>query len=993
MKKPPIVALVAASLLTAPLFAQSDAEEDEIFELTPFTVDGSEDTGYRAKHSLSGSRMKISLDDITVPIDVITPEMMEDFNINEQEDMFDIVSNMEPRGDDFLSGVYESGASYQIRGFVGVKSLRNFAASNMPFDRYNSTRFIASKGPNAILFGSGPGGGSVSFFTKRYNIGSKDRTNLKFTVDSFGGTRGEITGSKTLIEDKLGIFYGAFDDKKEYDIEPSYQQRDGVYFSTTYRPFENTLITGSIEVRDDNVFRPASNISTLTDYHNAWDEFGNPAVLGTGVNNRRSDLLFPDGTVMENQAWRSWGVEQFGNNNDRLTVIDGQIVNTKGGAFTDRPRDTSNLGGQRSFPVWDWNPKLGPTGLNGGAEANNRAVDFNLEQKLTDDLYLMAAYGKTDSTRLQYQHRFRQLYKDPNYYLPDGVTENPHFGEYYLEHGNYNFLDRSNVSETMTATLAYELDLEERNKYLGKHNFAIMHSAEEVLNTTNRQSMILTDSPDPDFNYDDVDVDLGIYKLYLRHYLGDDLSTLTADDMFPDYRYIHDGPFTMDGYTWTLTDGVGRPGWRQVDTTSNMFVAQSNFFRSRLITSFGYREENVDQFVANFGQNPDSNDQYFVYEHYTKEQADDPNFTPVLTDMLMPDSKPDTVWDSVSGISRNVGAVFKLTPNIALVGNAASNISGSPGRVGLFAQAMPNSAGESEDYGVRFNLLDNKLRIEYTRYSTATTNQALQSGRMSLPAGDTRNIWKMMLQNGHPGKDVFEGGENWDVRDFRSRGHELTLSGSPIKGLSLRLAASYNEQVATNVGSVFMGWWAENGADIEAFALANPNMVDAESSSSNPETAESSWEDIVVSLAAREGQEGIPNINKAMYTAKFLGKYRFRDGALKGHETGLNIAWRGKMKTSFFENADRTRDYDRPFWTDPSFNTNFFWNYSKKIKVGEKDVNWKVQVNVSNLFNTDNYTPRNFFYAVRGDDTSELLYNQISIKEPRKISLTNSFSF
>ena len=991
-----ITQLLLATWLILPAFAQDEAtEEDELYDLSPFHVDGADDTGYRAKHTLAGTRLRISLDDVTVPIDVITPEMLEDFNINEQEDLFDIVSNMETRDDSFLSGVYESGASYRIRGFTGVRSLRNFASSNMPFDAYNSTRFIASKGPNSILFGSGPGGGSVSFFTKRYIIGSRDRTRLKFSVDSFGSTRVELTGTKTLIEDKLGIFYGVFDDRREYYVEPSYQDRNGMYLSASYRPFENTLITASYETRSDHVFRPASSVRTLVDYHSAWEGFGNAAVLGTGVNNRRSDLKLPDGTVVENQAWRAWGIEQFGNANNRYTVIDGQIVNLRGAAWTDRPRDTSMTDGQRSFLVWDWPRDLGPTGLNGGAEVNTVAYDFNIEQKLAENLYLMLATGWTDNHRLQFQHRHRQLYKDPNYYLPDGTTLNPHLGEYYIENGNYNFFDRLNDSDTVTATLAYELDLEEKNKYLGVHNFALMHSVEEVFNGNIRQRMILTETPDPDFEM--TNVEHARYRLYTRHYLGDDLSVLGEDDMFPDYRFIQrDGRYSLDGYTWTMFEGVGGSGWRNIETTSNLAVMQSNFFRSRLITSLGYREESVDQFLVNFARNPNLNNQYTAYEHYNKEQADDPNYVPVQTDEVRPSTLPSFPWETVEGISRNTGAIFKITPDIALVANAASNISGAAGRVGLFNQALPNSEGESEDIGLRFNLFDNRMRFEYNRYNTAVTNQALQSSRLRLPGGDAQNILKIMIQNGDTragSVNVFENGLGWDVRDFRSRGHELSVTGSPIRRLSLRLAVTYNEQVATNIGSVFMAWWNENAAAMESFVNANPDATDAESESATPETAAESWEDAQDLLLQRAGLEGIPNVNQPLWTAKALAKYQFDDGLLRGHATGLNLAWRGKQKSNHFRNADGSYDYERPFYSQETLNANFFWNYSRKIEVASRDVDWRLQLNVYNAFNSDNITSRNFFYSIRGDETSTLLHNQINEKEPRRVSITNTFSF
>ncbi|MBL9189832.1 MAG: hypothetical protein JNK23_20290 [Opitutaceae bacterium] len=987
--------LALAGLLVIPGLAQTTAPsapapaaDPKVVELSPFTVSAEDEAGYRAKHTLSGSRMRLNLDDVSIPMDIITPELMEDFNINQQEDLFNIVSNMESRQDNFLSGVYESGASYSIRGFVGVKSLRNFVASGMPFDRYNSSSFVASKGPNAILYGSGPGGGSISYFTKRYLLGGKDRTDLRTSVDSEGSARGEISLNKVLIPDKLGLNVSAFRDYKQFYIKPAYEARSGYYLNVAFKPLKNTLINASYEKRKDDIFRPASDYTTLIDYNTAWTGFGQPAVTTANLTNNTAALRYPDGRTVTGANVTQFGMAR--QSARALTLIDGKIVDTFNTAVTDTPSTANSPQGQRSIPqaIKDyWPTNVGPTGLNGGAEARSEAFDITLEQKVTDQFYLTAAYGKTITPRIQYQHRIRELRRDPNYYAPGGNGAlNPHFGEYYLELGNVNYFDRNNETETTSVMATYELNLERHQRFLGKHNFAVMYQKSAELNTNVRQSMRLTQSPDPTYRL--TDVNNAATALSIRQYI-------TIGGHMDDYRYIRTKGFENGGYKWEIQDGVGGTGWNNTETFSKMFVMQSSFLKNRLITNVGYRQEDVDQFIVNFANNPAMANRQTAYEHFTKAQSQDPTYVRVLTNNVRPTSLPSVPWESVSGLSKNVGVIFKVTPNIALIANQAQNISGAAGRIGVFGLPLPFAQGKSEDYGLRFNLFNSRMRLEYNRYETAVTNQAVQGsgGSIRVPYNNALNLWQMMIQAGSGKQDVFLNSEDWDTRDFVSKGDEITVTGDPVRGLSMRVAVSRNVQSANNLGGTFMPWWNANKADIEKFVAANPNAINRVDTATTPQTAATHWTNALNLLRLRDDLEGQAVINVPIWTAKMVAKYRFQGEILRGHETGANVAWRGKQKSNYFRRADGTSDLNDPFYTDSTTVVNLFWNYSRRLNFLNKPITWRVQLNVNNAFNNDVTLRTNFFNTVNGDKNSPVINTGLRRSDPRLFSLTNSFSF
>src|SRR5690606_20282924 len=73
-------AIACAFIGAGPALAQdaTDDEDAEIFELTPFSVDASQDRGYRATNTISGTRLNTSIKDIPMPIEVVTEQFIKD---------------------------------------------------------------------------------------------------------------------------------------------------------------------------------------------------------------------------------------------------------------------------------------------------------------------------------------------------------------------------------------------------------------------------------------------------------------------------------------------------------------------------------------------------------------------------------------------------------------------------------------------------------------------------------------------------------------------------------------------------------------------------------------------------------------------------------------------------------------------------------------------------------------------------------------------------
>ena len=149
--------------------AQETEDESEIETLSPFTVDGTGDVGYRATSTLAGTRINSELRDIASSISVVNREFIEDTGSTDLEDILIFTPNTEvsglggnftgSQGSGFGSPIPEvsrdqqQGGVTRIRGLVGADLTRDYFLTEIPFDTYNIERVEVQRGANSALFG------------------------------------------------------------------------------------------------------------------------------------------------------------------------------------------------------------------------------------------------------------------------------------------------------------------------------------------------------------------------------------------------------------------------------------------------------------------------------------------------------------------------------------------------------------------------------------------------------------------------------------------------------------------------------------------------------------------------------------------------------------------------------------------------------------------------------------------------------------------------
>lgn len=541
--------LALASILTTGLLvqAQDDASgKDEVFELSPFSVDSSEDQGYRATTTLAGTRLNTNLGDIGSAISVITEEFFEDVGATDAATVLSYSLNTEIGGE---QGNYTGGANQnnqrvnpqrtqRVRGLAAASLTRNYFLTDIPFDTYNTSRVTINRGPNSLLFGIGTPGGVIENSISRASVNT-DSYKLSLRVGERGSNRETFDANKVLIDGRLGIRMMMMREDTKYKQRPAFEEDNrftlslqGVLSEGGDGILGRTSVRANLESGEIESSRP--DVTPPIDYISGWFNPPNPAY---------DDV---------------WGKEYIGQNEWAAngSFIPKYLPDTRGGAHpstvigqyrvpvfigtqvvTDDPNATSFGGGgdaSRSDIVnfqarYNWNkgvanplglPRIdflqsgyfGPgTGftaptindrsiwdnenrLLSGAE-NKVLQDFNawnvtLEQSLFNGKGGLEISFDNQSYDTNQLLPFQEsgLGVDVNQYWGDG-TPNPNAGRPYILSQLSNDINEAD-SEAFRATGFYELDLSDREGWLGnvlgRHVFTGFYS--DQTNTSRNSS-------------------------------------------------------------------------------------------------------------------------------------------------------------------------------------------------------------------------------------------------------------------------------------------------------------------------------------------------------------------------------------------------------------------------------------------------------------------------------------------------------------------------
>lgn len=241
-----------------------DTDTDEVYMLSPFTVESSKDVGYMATQTLSGTRLRTSMRDIGSSISVATEELLKDLNATDNSTLMQYMLGAEMGGErsysmpDYGGGTTVSdsfrsaSSSTRVRGLANADNTLDYFLTDVNWDGYAVERIDMQRGPNAILFGLGSPAGIINATLRSAQFGENAGT-VEFQTRSYNSPRASIRYNLVVLPDELAVMGGYLNDKRNYRQKPAYEDVERAYGAVRYAPrfLQSEMSNFTIEVKGE----------------------------------------------------------------------------------------------------------------------------------------------------------------------------------------------------------------------------------------------------------------------------------------------------------------------------------------------------------------------------------------------------------------------------------------------------------------------------------------------------------------------------------------------------------------------------------------------------------------------------------------------------------------------------------------------------------------------------------------------------------------------
>jgi len=232
-----LLAVTPLSAQTAPRPAAETAAE-EVVTLKEFNVTASAASEYTASESTTGTRVASKIRDLPFNVNVVTGDLIDDFNALEFRDQMAYTSN--------VTGYETLSSGYGIRGFDADVQLRNGFRRIGLIDKVNIERAEVIKGPAASIYGAVFPGGTVNFVTRKPQTKAAQRAS--FTYGNHDLLRGQFSSTGPIAGSKQ-FFYrlDAAADRRAYDQKFKEKNQATVAGQLLWRPTPVTNVNLEFE--------------------------------------------------------------------------------------------------------------------------------------------------------------------------------------------------------------------------------------------------------------------------------------------------------------------------------------------------------------------------------------------------------------------------------------------------------------------------------------------------------------------------------------------------------------------------------------------------------------------------------------------------------------------------------------------------------------------------------------------------------------------------
>ncbi len=802
---------------------------DPVVELSPFMVSQDQDTGYAAQTTLSGTRTRTPLKDVPSAVGVFTMDFINDLGAFSERDVLMYSASAVPElGDQNanVSGnnIAQPNFQFRIRGQAASRA-RNYFSALVPPDTYNVERFEESRGPNAILFGTGGAGGIVNQSTKRANF-NRTQTTATGTIGNDNLLRGEIDHNQVLTAGKFALRFNGVvhdaDDTRPHQF--SHEQRGAV--AATYQFSPKVRLYAEAEM--GKIHDALSREFGAKDFYSFWLERGAP-LTSTRTANAANGIA-------------------LGVNQQRVTIVgnDGSARN-----FQQMPVSTTDVA-RRGSAILD--ERIVPRMANLQGPGSERFIEYHsasafLELQPVRDLFveIVADYQAMAYRRFDPLSGVYEVLGEPSTFYRDG-TSNPYAGQFYSD-SQWRKVKQSDNLRSLRATASYSFKLGQ----WGRHNLALM--AQDTLNRYDSNSMwsVLLGRP---FNAAPFNARNQVYtRTYFTPGASAGQIAATSWRQIPaQISVVMDPGAAPSVYDtgWITNSGGMSDDW--MVHRSVLASIQSYFFKDRLVTSLGIRRD--ERSLHNRPLTTDA-------EGYTRV-----DYSTVAR-------------TNVTATQGSLGLVYHVRPWLSLLYNRSEN-AGEPGtRTELIPDGslQPISRGKGEDAGLALSLLDRRLFLRLAYFETTMVDDSKSFITNANTVDRHHRILDTMVTDriltaAEATALRYRGGSNVDLLDRKTTGWELGLTANPTSHWRIIFNGSQGKSVETNMLKRTRALMPELMA---VWQRARPASVTQGATTVAQEIADfDTW------FRSTTAVEGESSLGDREWQAKFFNRYEFSEGWLKG---------------------------------------------------------------------------------------------------------------
>ncbi|MBI5767014.1 MAG: TonB-dependent receptor plug domain-containing protein [Verrucomicrobia bacterium] len=789
-----------APISATPATSSPPPASTPVVELSPFEVNTSKDLGYLAENTLAGSRINSRLRDTAGSVSVFTKEFLDDLAITDLSRLLDYTVNSELDTNAWQAG---SGQNPMITGenLLNRTAVRGLAASQgmdyftsiTNMDPYRVGRFDDTRGPNSILFGVGAPGGLINQ-TSKTAVLYRDSATLRYGFGSWDQNRAEFDANKVLKKDRLAIAAAGLNQASGGWRQFDFQDKRRGFASVVARPVRTLTVTAMGELGRDRgavvkTFPPTDEVLAWYDNRAAR---GESAVTVTPTTAAPTAAMIALGITTRNgttggQNHRATFIE---NNGTIFDAIGTYLTGSYGNAAVRAPDGTPGRTGS-ALIIND--PQVFPRSANAGGPGSFReqrlynytfSADWQPLRALV--LNLATNYQATSLTTRTLVGNEPTLRGEPNRTLGLNGPANPYAGRLYVDGNWRGDLHDGTYRETR---LSATYSLEPRRTWLGRHRLAASASTAAQSDVNALAWLSLVGSP---FN---ALASAQNNRVSARYYFTEgDTGTYRAGD----WRTLP-AKFTFAGRTYDLAfandaAGANNSGMQQ-DTDSLVGVVQSHFWRDRLVTTAGYRQDKVS--VTQFGYSVD----------------------PVVGDKVDRDPRKATVTH-VKASTQSIGGVWHVTDWLSLIANRSSNVGVPPLARTVFplGNLAPLSHGKGSDYGLGLDLLEGRVSARFVYFDGREKGRITSTGLGGAPARNSRVMDAFATVLAGTGRPLtaadwaeiyktYTPPANAIASDFVTEGYEARLTANLTRNWRLVFNYSYTDSGRTNFATEMTDWY------------------------------------------------------------------------------------------------------------------------------------------------------------------------------------------